>query len=58
MHFLSSLRKQGSSYFNNLWIPAFAGMTFFNTPPEAADQKFNMEFIPGIGPSTFTSVLT
>ena len=32
MHFLSSLRKQGSSYFNNLWIPAFAGMTFFNTP--------------------------
>src|SRR3989338_7482440 len=32
MHFLSSSRKRGSSNFNDLWIPAFAGMTFFNSP--------------------------
>ena len=39
MHFLSSLRRQGSSNFNDLWIPAFAGMTFFNGPMKEADVK-------------------
>src|SRR3989338_5031088 len=31
MHFLSSSRKRGSSDFKHFWIPAFAGMTFFNS---------------------------
>ena len=50
--------KAGIQLFQQLMDSGFRRNDIFQHSSHAADLKLNMEFIPGIGPSTFTSVLT